>query len=127
MNPNEKPLTARDLNSVAVKSPIDKAAAFLTARSHSTALNSFYVRVERGMGGYIAEAVLFSKDKETSYARVTVTEEVRPEKSGPGYRVRVSYPAQNDTHTNLRHTYLAAATAACDLAEAVDAHLRSGL
>jgi hypothetical protein len=108
---------------------IEKATAFLKARgTNSIAFKPFFVRVEQGMNGSIVDAVIFSKDREISYAKVEVTEHIPlPEESGPNYRVRVSYPAQNGAPINLRHTYLAAAIAAVDLAEAVDAHLRSGM
>ncbi len=106
---------------------IEKATAFLNARGqHSKAFDRFHVRVDQGQNGDHTRAVVYSPDLTVVYAEVTVA--VDPlEEGGLNHRVYLSFPGRNDTHTNLRHTFLAAVNAVCDLAEAVDAHLRTGL
>lgn len=104
-----------------------KAVTYLKARAEAAeSLSRFHVRVQSGMRGAIIEAVIFSGDKETTLAKVIVEESlVALQETGFDHRVNVSYPAQNASYRDLPHTFLAAASAACHLAESLDKYLRA--
>lgn len=103
-----------------------KASQFLKdyPSTHRPAFRRFLLNVVTGQGGTIVEARVTDFNGLT-LAKVIVAEsaEVR-QISDFDHRVTVVVSSQSDTYTNLRHGPLAAAQAACDMAEAVDKYLR---
>ncbi len=84
----------------------------------------FHVRVEAFHLDGVIEATVYSESKETIYAKVVVEDTTfAGHEDQPRHLVRVAIPGFNGSATELRHTILAAANAACDLAQTVNLHL----
>jgi hypothetical protein len=106
-----------------------KAVAFLKARtSRPEILGRYHVRVESSSNevGKSVVASFMPHDKSMIYAAIVLDESIEAlQMTGFDHRVFLRYPGVDTRYQDLRHTFLAAANCACDLAEAVDKHLRT--
>jgi hypothetical protein len=101
----------------------EKIAAFILG--HASSFSRFHLRVDSGP---VVSASLMSLDKAIVYARVTVFQDLAAfQRTGFEQHVEVQYPAQQGCVTELRHDWLPAATAACDLAETIERFIRKDL